>query len=39
MNGEAIRVWQQMEKTPVIIGAQARPPHAALPVFGVPFSK
>jgi hypothetical protein len=38
MNGEAIRVWQQMGKTPVI-GAQARPPHAALPVFGVPFSK
>ena len=39
MNAEAIQVWEQMGRTPKIIGAQVRPPHAALLAFGVPFSK
>ena len=39
MNAAAIQVWQEMGKSPKIIGAQARPPHAALLTFGVPFSK
>ena len=39
MNPAAIRVWQEMGKAPKIIGAQARPPHAALLTLGVPFSK
>ena len=39
MNPAAIRVWEQMGKTPKIIGAQIRPPHTALLAFGVPFSK
>lgn len=37
MNHAAIRVWEKMGKTPKIIGAQARPPHAALLTLGVPF--
>ncbi len=39
MNSAAIQVWEQMGKTPKIIGAQVRPPHTALLTFGVPFSK
>ena len=39
MNPAAIRVWDEMGKAPKIIGAQVRPPRAALLVFGVPFSK
>ena len=39
MNPAAIRVWEEMGKAPRIIGAQVRPPHAALLTFGVPFSK
>ena len=39
MNAAAIRVWQEMGKKPRIVGAQYRPPHAALLTFGVPFSK
>jgi len=39
MNAAAIQVWQEMGKSPKIIGAQARPPRAALLAFGVPFSK
>jgi hypothetical protein len=39
MNTEAIQVWEQMGKTPKIIGAQVRPPRTALLTFGVPFSK
>ena len=38
MNGEAIRVWEEMGKAPRIIGAQVRPPRAALLTLGVPFS-
>jgi len=39
MNSTAIRVWKEMGKAPKIIGVQVRPPHAALLVLGVPFSK
>lgn len=39
MNPEAIRVWEEMGKAPKIIGAQVRPPHTALLMFGVPFSR
>ncbi len=39
MNPEAIRVWEEMGKAPRIIGAQARPPRAALLALGVPFSE
>ena len=39
MNAAAIQVWEEMGKTPRIVGAQVRPPHAALLTFGVPFSK
>jgi hypothetical protein len=38
MNGEAIRIWEEMGKEPRIIGAQVRPPRTALLTFGVPFS-
>lgn len=38
MNAKAIQVWEQMGKSPKIIGAQVRPPHTALLTFGVPFS-
>lgn len=39
MNPEAIRVWEEMGKAPRIIGAQVRPPHAALLTLGIPFSE
>jgi hypothetical protein len=39
MNATAIRVWEEMGKEPKIIGEQARPPHTALLMFGVPFSE
>jgi len=39
MNAPAIQVWEEMGKAPKIIGAQFRPPRAALLTFGVPFSK
>jgi len=39
MNAVAIRVWNEMEKAPKIIGAQFRPPRTALLTFGVPFSE
>jgi hypothetical protein len=39
MNAAAIQVWNEMGKAPKIIGAQTRPPHAALLTFGVPFSE
>ena len=39
MNAAAMQAWQQMGKTPKIIGAQNRPPHTALLAFGVPFSE
>jgi hypothetical protein len=39
MNAVAIQVWEEMGKTPKIIGTQFRPPHTALLAFGVPFSK
>ncbi len=39
MNPAAIRVWEEMGKAPKIIGAQTRPPHAALLTLGVPFSQ
>ncbi len=39
MNPTAIRIWQEMGKAPRIIGAQVRPPHAALLTLGVPFSE
>jgi hypothetical protein len=38
MNPTAIRVWEEMGKAPKIIGAQVRPPHAAVLALGVPFS-
>jgi hypothetical protein len=39
MNGTAFDVWEKMGKLPTIIGRRFRPPHAALLVFGVPFSE
>lgn len=39
MNGAAIRVWREMCRAPKVIGSQARPPHTALLMFGVPFSE
>jgi len=39
MNAPAIRVWRSMGKTPHVVGSQARPPHAALLTYGVPFSE
>jgi len=39
MNAVAIRVWDEMGREPKIIGARVRPPHTALLVFGVPFSR
>lgn len=39
MNAAALRVWKTMGKQPNIVGAQQRPPHAALLTFGVPFSE
>jgi len=39
MNGVAIQVWEEMGRSPKIIGAQFRPTHTALLAFGVPFSK
>lgn len=39
MNSAALQVWQEMGRSPKIIGAQVRPPRTALLTFGVPFSK
>ena len=39
MNETAMRVWKEMGKAPKIVGALVRPPHTALHIFGVPFSK
>ena len=39
MNAAAIQVWKEMGKVPNVVGAQNRPPHAALLTFGVPFSE
>ena len=39
MNAAAIQVWEEMGKTPRIIGAQFRPPRTALLTFGVPYSE
>jgi hypothetical protein len=39
MNAPAIRVWRSMGKTPHVVGSQARPPHTALLMYGVPFSE
>jgi hypothetical protein len=39
MNSTALRIWGVMGKQPKVIGAQHRPPKAALLVFGMPFSE
>ena len=39
MNAVALRIWKAMGKQPKLIGAQHRPPKAALLAFGVPFSE
>ena len=39
MNAAALQVWQEMGRSPKIIGSQVRPPRTALLTFGVPFSK
>lgn len=39
MNAAALQVWEEMGRSPKIIGAQVRPPRTALLTFGVPFSK
>ncbi len=39
MNAVALRIWKAMGKQPKLIGAQHRPPIAALLAFGVPFSE
>lgn len=39
MNATALHVWKAMGKRPTLIGAQHRPPKAALLTFGIPFSE
>ena len=39
MNATALRVWRAMGKQAHLVGAEHRPPHAALLAFGVPFSE
>jgi hypothetical protein len=39
MNATALRIWKTMGKQANEVGAQRRPPHAALLSFGVPFSE
>lgn len=39
MNATALRIWKDMGKQLTMVGAQHRPPHAALLSFGVPFSE
>jgi hypothetical protein len=39
MNATALDIWTDMGKQPTQVGAQHRPPHAALLSFGVPFSE
>jgi hypothetical protein len=39
MNAAALLIWEAMGKRPKLIGAQHRPPLAALLAFGVPFSE
>jgi hypothetical protein len=39
MNAAALRVWRAMGKQARLVGAEHRPPHAALLAFGVPFSE
>ena len=39
MNAVALRIWKAMGKQPKLIGAQHRPPKAALLAFGVPFGE
>jgi hypothetical protein len=39
MNAAALQIWQEMGRSPKIIGAQVRPPRTALLTFGVPFSE
>jgi hypothetical protein len=39
MNAAAIQVWKEMGQAPNVICARHRPPHAALLMFGVPFSE
>lgn len=39
MNAAALRVWKEMGMQPTLAGSLHRPPHAALLLFGVPFSE
>ena len=39
MNATALRVWKAMGKQARLVGAEHRPPHAALLEFGIPFSE
>ena len=39
MNATALRVWRAMGKQARLVGAEHRPPHAAVLSFGVPFCK
>jgi hypothetical protein len=39
MNAVGLRIWKAMGRQPTLIGAQHRPPKAALLAFGVPFSE
>jgi hypothetical protein len=39
MNAAALLIWEAMGKRPRLIGAQHRPPEAALLALGVPFSE
>jgi hypothetical protein len=39
MNAIALRIWKAMGRQATIVGAQHRPPHAALLSLGVPFSE
>jgi hypothetical protein len=39
MNATAFHIWEEMGKSPNVIGSQFRPAHAALLAFGVPFSE
>lgn len=39
MNAAALRIWRAMGKQVRLVGAEHRPPHAALLAIGVPFSE
>lgn len=39
MNAEALRIWREMGKEPMIIGEMRRPAKTAEMVFGIPYTE